>query len=49
MLKKKEILKNIGFWGCSCKSEVVANDQDTETHSVKHMDRKIQLNLHFLG
>jgi hypothetical protein len=38
--KNKEKIKNIGFWGCSCKFEVVANDHDTETYTVKHMDKK---------
>jgi hypothetical protein len=36
--KNKEKFKNMGFWGCSCKFEV--DDHDTETYSVKHMDKK---------
>jgi hypothetical protein len=48
MLQNKEKNSNIGFWGCSCKFEVVANDHDTETYSEKHWDKKNQINLHFL-
>jgi hypothetical protein len=38
----------MGFWGCSCKFQVVANDQDPETYGEKHVTKKTLLSLHFL-
>jgi hypothetical protein len=42
--KNEEQIKNIGFWGCSCKFQVVANGQDQyaapEKHRLKHKDKK---------